>query len=677
MKQTINSAMVMDWVAPYLAKTHPASNVGSLRSFISRAAKGTGSGKMFYTSQADVWTGISFGLDVKRAIAPAIEQLVLSPDYSKIILHGPSGAGKSTLARRILWDLQQRGDLVAFEVNADPTDSEWEHVKRFAKRLGQQSGPPTFLLIDDIHDNPNLIERIKDLDVVSNLRIFSTTWTAPHKSLELGAGSGSVELKQITREEAVAAAKALGKDLNGISSIDLKRLLKAGQFIVLNFALSEGGSLQKFAHRLLSKLEGEAPDLVDFYLDLCACGATDWSVPNCYLHQGYEGWNEQNLYRPALAGLVFDAGVERIRSGHRILSAAVIEAASASRPPRLLVLAERADPKDAVQRRFSIAAIEQAVEDPEFKSASVTVVARIASRLALDGFYVDIRRCARVLDSIGLGKESIELMALATFDRVQSGPDVAAYRADMEPVDAILAFDNVLEFYIRNNIMWGVKSFLHMAKLADPDRQRKAVDLARNRVSNMQVTEGDARVIAELMAIMRSPPSYSSELATMLLAKAPRSVPLARALAHGHKLLSPGLLEALLEYSLPLLAPHGLPAKLASNLASVARRGLSRADRDRLLLALKTLIKDCLHDHTRMLLLRSAAHLCEPSDALDILSLAPAITSDESSALVATRHILARKIAEYELERSEVSSSEDKSFPYSLRNSMAETTATS
>ena len=105
---------------------------------------------------------------------------------------------------------------------------------------------------------------------------------------------------------------------------------------------------------MLEKFTAEVPDLREFYIDLCTCGVGDWSVPNSFFDGRRTGWTTQNLFLPALEGLVFDARFNRTRSGHHILSSAILEAASVSRAPRLLQIAEIADPDDPAERRFAI-----------------------------------------------------------------------------------------------------------------------------------------------------------------------------------------------------------------------------------------------------------------------------------------------------------------------------------
>jgi hypothetical protein len=643
---TITSATVLDWIASYLPQAHPASRHGNIRSFADRIAGSAQLGRLYYTSQADVWTGIAQGLDVPRGIAADLRRAVISHGTSKILLHGPSGAGKSTAIRRVLWDLQQEGNIIAFEATGDLSDQEWDSLRNFAGRMAYVGGIRTVLLVDDVHGSSGMIQRANDLGGSSDLKIVAVTWTTRRQSIDLGQGQENIELRQISREEAAATAARLGSDLGTLSTLELARVCGAGQFIVLNFALLGDESPLRFAKRLLEKLRIEEPRLESFYIDLCACSAGDWSAPNELLDGRRDGWTTDSIFSPALAGLVFDAGSNRIRSGHRILSSAVLEAASVPRCPRLLSIAEAIRPENDEERRFAIGLLEQCAEDENYSSVLNSLMEKVARGLAKSGYYLDIRRCSRVLKKVGLSSAAAEVKVLSTFDRVCSGQDAALYRSDVEKSDGpVVAFDRLLAFFNSNDIAWGWKNFLQIAKELDRDRKCKAITHARKRSATHDLSEAEAKVIIDLSSTIKELPYEAQELTRFLINKFPESIAVCRAAAHlvMNNWRDGAFLTYLLDVAIPLFGVSGQQLLLAQNLAVATLRSGGPTDKRRMYEALYALVPACQTPVARAHLIKSVAELAEPADARHLLDLIGPESSSEPTRIVAARHILKRR----------------------------------
>jgi len=642
-RRTTIGADVLEWISSYLPKEHPASEQGAIRSFATRVAKSSKLGTLFYAGQSDVWTGISQNLDVPREVAASLRDKLLTSHAAKLVIHGPSGAGKSTLARRVLWDLQCSGKIFALELqNLDCSDQDWEQARRLAKRLRTDSGSPTVLLIDDVHDSESVIQRIRELEGDADLRIVTTTWKSSIASLNLGAGVLNVPLTSISKEEATAVAQRLGKDLSGISGGDLTNLLAAGQFIVLNIAILEDGALDRFGGKLLERVKQEAGEAVQLYLDLCACSAGDRPIPLALLNRRPHANELGKLLAPAANGLVFLVGTDRIRSGHRLLAEAVLLAAQEPRTARLIELATLAELSNDFERRFAIGLLEDCIESDPFISAHQARLVQLLQCFAPFGDYVDVLRCARILKRLNHEQAAKQMTDLATFDRVRTGPDAAAYRSEMEAFDPEGTFDHLLEFYQKHPTTWGWRNFLRLAKRLDPDRQLGALNTVQKYINQGGLTEGDAKSIIDLLSVEQRSHDAIGTTKT-LLGMVPSSVVVARAVAHLIKvrLRSTELFSSLLSYSLPLLGITPERRRLARNLASAASY-VDLTARRQLLDALKGLFP-IADERARASILHSCAALAEKADVDPLLTLAG--PTEGSTLMNAAKQVLRKKAA--------------------------------
>lgn len=641
-RETIGSAEVLRWIADYLPPAHPCSIVGSMVAFGSRTRSQTGSVALFYTSQSDVWEGIASELDVPRDAAGALRDAVTSSVCPKILVHGPSGAGKSTLARRVMWDLQVEGRIVAIEFRGpEMSDAEWTATVRLAARLRAEGGPRVVLLVDDVHEHPLLAQRVAELDASSDLGVVMTAWTVGAGGVGLGAGLQPLPLASISEGEAAVAATRLGRDLVAIPNARLAALLKAGQFIVLNMVLLEGTDFVSFGGRLLDSVKARVPTLVAAYVDLCACGADDRSVPFDVM-QRLHGVAIDLVADPAMKGLVFTIGVGRIKSGHRILAGAVAAAAPQNRLTRLLEIASAVDPAVAEERRFGIGVLEDLVASADFSIGLAPPLERLARLFAGVGQYLDVRRCARLLAAAGLQASATEVEALADFSRVETGPDAAAYRSDHGARNPAGVFDRLLGFYSGNPTSWGWRNLLHMAKEMDASRRARALDVARQRLSS-EVDVATVTTVIELMNAGDTPAS-SVDFAVSILERMPPNVGIARAVTQLiiDRLRSPRLFATLVDYASPLVDGSGEGLRLARHITSASRRGDS-ADRRRLLQVLMPLLDELTDENDRATLLHTCANLASGEDVGHISARVGIERADEPPRLNAARHILRRK----------------------------------
>lgn len=642
-RETTRGSDVLEWLSELLPAEHPCSGQGALTSFAARSRGTLAPLQLFYTSQGDIWQGINDQLDVPREVAPDLRTALLSDNGSKFLIYGPSGAGKSTLARRVMWDLQQEGQILALELRgSEPTDAEWSAMVRLAKRLRRDGGTRVVLLIDDIHDMPLLADRVADLDVSSGVRIVTTTWSRDASGLDLGGGILKFPLQTISQSEAVAVAARLSRELTTIPFDQLDTILQSGQFIVLNIALLEGGDVTTFGRRLLDSVRATAPRLVDAYVDLCICGIDDRSFPLsvlCRLHPDALDL----VSNPEMAALTSAAGAGRIRSGHRLIAEAVVTAAPVQRPTRLLAIAGAVDAVDGSERRFGIRILEDLVGSASFTSSLALYVERLVRQLAASGEYLDILRCARILELAGRPVESKEVEGLATFERVRSGPDAAAYRSVRSQLDPEGTFDDLLGFYSTSSSSWGWRNFLHMAKELDTARQNNALLLARARL-DVGIDAGTAKVVVDLMNAAGGAPAWAVEFAIAILRKVPGSVEVARAAAQlvTDHLRSPDLFRALLEYAAPLVGTTGDRLLLARNLG-IAARYADRPARRRLLHMLLALLSETVSDHARATILHTCAGLADGGDVRRVTALLGPAQPAEAARIHAARHILRKK----------------------------------
>ena len=645
-RENILASDVSEWLGPYLPPNHPASGTGAIRLVTGRTVA-VRTAEAFYSSQATIWPAIFTDMDAPRDELRVLMAALEDPLAAKVLIKGPSGAGKSTLARRAAWNLAKQGRAMVLEVT-DPTEAgeHWDAALKFAK--GQAgSGRYTILLIDDLPDYGQLIRLAADLLVGSPLKVLGTTWRAGATVKRLGEGAIEVPIGKISECEAAGIASRLGRSLEKIPSAQLEPILNSGQLLLLNLVLLGEGSAESFARRILDRLREEAPELVAPYLDLCVFGRSDTSVPIAALLRR-DRVSAQLLRSSEISGLVFEVGPHRLRSGHRLLSASVVAAAKVEPVERMIAIAGAADVSFERERRFAVGAIERvtSLDGLEAARASSKDISMLARRISSVGDYLDLRRTSQVLDRLGLEHQAKEIRGLATHERIRTGVDAAAYRADFEHIDPKRTFAVLIRFYDGNDTSWGWRNFLRFAaNLDDGHLKTLALDQARGRLSRDDLEPIDGKVIADLVGLIDPPPNYAEILLIDILERFPGQMLVARAVAQTiiSRVRSPTVFRVLLGYceSLIGLVDHQQIA-LVRNLTRAAHHAAPR-DKQRWLSHMLSFVKEVSDPLTRAVLLHCSAQLADASHMNVLKNLIGPEDLHEHDELHHARHIIRRK----------------------------------
>jgi hypothetical protein len=534
-REDITASVVASWLAPYLPLWHPATGSGPIRlvtgtnnNIAPQSAKG------FYASQSTIWPAIFAGIDAPRDQLPAVIAAISDASTSKVLITGPSGAGKSTLARRAAWNLARQGRALVLEV-VDPADASehWAGAVKLAKQQAR-SGRFTLLLVDDLSDFEALIGLAADLPFDSGLKVVGTSWRSGATLQRLGHGAIDVAVGRISDREVQTVAAMLDRAIDQVPSPQLEHIQESGQLLLLNLVLLGEGSAERFADRMLNRLRTDALDLVEPYLDLCAFGRSDMSVPLSLLIRR-NSHASRLTQAPEAAGLVFLVGLSRLRSGHRLLSSALIAAARVEPVKRMLQLASLADMAFPDERRFAVGVIAIAAESHEGIAAARANsgdIAKLALAVAEAADYLDVTRLERALKKIGMVSQAREIGALATEDRVRTGADASAYRNANESRDPEHTFGVLLSFYGRSDTAWGWRNFLRFCLALENNSLRSlALEQARRRLLKSDLEPADGKVIADLLTATVPPPDYAGALLLEILERFPNSVVIARAVA--------------------------------------------------------------------------------------------------------------------------------------------------
>lgn len=497
-RETIYPHLVAEWVSAFVPENHPASDQSALRvAPISFTASDAGTHK-FYSSQSEIWAAVASGLVVPRNAYLELRAWLTSEAASKIMITGPSGSGKSTLARRALWNLQRAGKVFALELTgSENVEEAFQH----ASLIGQAqrpSGRPVVILVDDLFNYRAAAEFAKNLKPKDNVKVLGTAWSVDRPEA-FGDGFRQVTLSEISTEEAESAAAALNTSLGVLKGAELVRIQSEGQFLVLNLALLGQGTSAAFGRKILQSIEHTAKDRIEGYIDLCAAGISDTSIPRSVLKARGTRFDLLDVDKD-FEGLVFPAGKgEQIRSGHRLIAEAVIKASGVEPISRLIGLSQAANFLLDRDRRFALRAIERAIEPQNrgFAAARVCEIEDICRKAADVGHYVDCLRASKVAIELGLQETADYALGCAGPDRVVSARDAAAFRSDSERSGrADEAFPTLFSFYDRVDDAWGRRLFINSTQHMARDRQ--------------------LAVLAQSIKWVKSNPSYDSEIAATL-----------------------------------------------------------------------------------------------------------------------------------------------------------------
>jgi hypothetical protein len=646
-RQDIRAREVAAWLSAYLPVAHPGSGRGSIRLAPGTSVESNKPKEAFYSSQSTIWPAILGGADIRRDKLASVTQAILHPATSKILVSGPSGAGKSTLVRRAAWDLAQRGLAVVLEiVDTNNILEAWEEALRFGKRQGL-GGRTVVVIADDLPDYKVLMDLVADLPIDSKLKVIATTWRAKPLAVRLGEGLNEIRLDHISMPEAEAVAAKLNCSLDEFSEQELERIRQSGQLLLLNLVLLGEGSVERFAGSLLDRLRTEAPELFDPYLDLCVFGRLDASVPKSILIRRNPAASRL-LNVQETSGLVFPVGDERMRSGHRLLSAAIVAASGIEPVERMVEVARAADMEFDKERRFAVGAIEDSSAKDHVHAARAInkTIAALAKEIVRTGDYLDIRRTSHSLARIGLKRQAEEIGAEATERRIRTGADAAMFRSENERVEPERTFDVLLAFYDRNDTQWGWRNFLRFAStLSDEDRRRRALDQARKRLQQPNLQPADGKVVVDLLTGIIRSPDWAEELVHAVIRRFPASLMIARSLAQAviERIRLATVFKSLLDDSLPLLHPmNAEELRLARNLTSAAVHADPR-DRLRLVAQLTPYAAEQVEPTARGVLLSCCARIADPKQFGELLGIIGSPAAGEGPAVDRAQHIIARR----------------------------------
>ncbi|WP_299413537.1 ATP-binding protein [uncultured Sulfitobacter sp.] len=521
-REDISARDVVAWIIPYLPTNHPASSKGAVQ-LVTGKDKSSPTVEAFYASQATIWPAIFANLDAPRDQLGIVLDAIKDPEVSKILISGPSGVGKSTLARRAAWELAKHGTALVLETT-DPIDASenWDDIVKFAMQQAR-SGRFTVLIVDDLFDFEQLVSRVAELPFDSMLKIIGTAWKGGSIAKRLGDAVIEIPIGRISNQEAAAIASKINCSLENFSENQLDQILDSGQLLLFNLVLLGEGSAENFATRLLNRLESEAEDLIEPYLDLCVFGRSDTSVPISLLLR-HNRTASRLLSAPEASGLVFKIGQSRLRSGHRLLSTGVVSVAGIEPVERMLKLAASADVEYENERRFVIRTITLAVSDDGIDAARASSrdIAKLATKIGKVGDYCDVRRVSQLLEKLDLSSEAKAIGALATEGRIRTGADAAFYRSDNEQSDPKHTFEVLLRFYAINKTFWGWRNFLRFASSMDEDGPKwSALAHARTRLTLPNSEPNDGKVIVDLLTSTAEPPEFSESLLLEILERFP------------------------------------------------------------------------------------------------------------------------------------------------------------
>lgn len=459
-----------------LPKGHPAGQSSAFRLLPSRAslADAALAKAQFLVGAPRIWDAIANRLDVERTELGELIRKVSALQHTggMLVVDGAAGTGKTTLVRRAAWDLHRSGGFLALEVPfpADVCDDDWSALAK----LRVTSERPLLLIVDDVWRHQDFLEGL-DRNVARNLCVLATSRPGERKSnFALQLIQHRLELGRLGSTELGALCSLVGvKPLVSVKGI--RPILESGQIFVLSLVLQRG-SLQEFAEHLVVPLEKENPVHLDAFVDLCVCGMHDHSMPQRVILRRTPDrssfWKE-----PRYLGLVVAGGSngERLRVGHALVATAVVRAVEKSPVARALAICRTCAPEDGQERRFALRLLSNLATDEQWRADCIALRSdfiAFAHTMQQEAKFADIHRLADLLDLVDAPKEAKAVRLLATFDRIQSGPDVALAIGMMTPANLEQSFDRVLAFYERDSTAYAKRKFLQTVMSLGTSDQR-------------------------------------------------------------------------------------------------------------------------------------------------------------------------------------------------------------
>jgi hypothetical protein len=398
------------------------------------------------------------------------------------------------------------------------TSQAWDEVVR----LAELASKPAVIVIDDIGVYPQVLDELrrnpysKVIVIASDRDERCIPKTFPvHVALH--------RLDVVSNRELTQLANQLDKRINPKQRIKLSSFMQDGEMFALSLAL-RGSSLSGLADSTLTRVNELVPQLSELFLCLCACGVYDQAVPKSLLTRilpSMAVWNKARAER-----FVFDEVNDRLRSGHATLAVSILAKAKPDVIRLKMMLLEQVDTSDVGERRFGLGLLQNGLADHAIALARFpTQLAAFANSLANVGDYLDLRRCARVIEAamnagaIGLEDARERLLAVIGADRVRTGHDAVLFMK--EAVDYEATFAVAARVFAQPNISFGRSSFMRWVTekgRGNVELQRQAVALhfAWLRRREFPVPETVALINCINQGNPKLPPSAVAEFAEVL-----------------------------------------------------------------------------------------------------------------------------------------------------------------
>jgi hypothetical protein len=435
----------------------------------------------FRSSGRVTWAAIHYELDVIRDKADDISADVaaLGRAGGVILIAGAAASGKSTMVRRLAWELHCSGAALVFELtNPSALDNPtWDELVRLAGLTDRQ----VVLVVDDIGSYHQVLEELIRTPS-SGITVIATDKNKSclpknlpvHVSLHAMESVSVVELSRLEgRSGLILSDKAKRK---------LSSLMRHGEMFALSL-LVQGSSLHAVADETLQRLERTAPELAPAFLGLCACGANDQTMPLGLFIRMLP--TSEVLTAARRERLVFVESNQRVRSGHAVLSGAILVRAQADPTELKMTLLEKVDVADGIERRFGLSLL---LSDMGKYTVALEGYSRelghFIDGIVEHGDFLDIRRCVRAVDAIvaagvkGLEAAARRLKAAATSDRVRSGQDAIVFLNENR--DFAGTYRVVSRVFANPAVTFGRSSFMRWVTekgRGHPDQQREAVNV--------------------------------------------------------------------------------------------------------------------------------------------------------------------------------------------------------